>query len=160
MDEQLIKYMVIGVALLALFIKIPKIELPIWKWILRGISEAMLSSIKAELSILDGKITEDQKQTAQVSEQVNLLQKSLKAHIEAQEEEVVARKRADILKFADQLGIDHKFSEETWHEILSCIDEYNIYCNSHPGYKNSRTASAQKRILSKYDEVSATHGYL
>lgn len=160
MDEQVIKYLVVGAAVLALFIKIPKIELPVWKWILKGISDAMLSSIKEELKSLDAKITDDQKQTTQVAEQVIQLQKNLKAHIEAQEEEVVARKRTDILKFADQLGIDHKFSEESWHEILICIDEYNEYCNTHPGYKNSRTASAQKRILTKYDEVSATHDYL
>lgn len=44
------------VAFIALFIKIPKIELPIWAWILRGIGEQASKPLMDRITKLDDKI--------------------------------------------------------------------------------------------------------
>lgn len=43
-------------AFMALFIKIPKIELPIWAWILRGIGEQASKPLMDRITKLDDKI--------------------------------------------------------------------------------------------------------
>lgn len=60
--------------------------------------------------------------------------------------------RVRILSFGDEVrrGIPH--SEERYDQILSDIDEYERYCETHKDFKNNKTVATKAKILSVYND--------
>lgn len=61
--------------------------------------------------------------------------------------------RTHILRFADELrnGVHH--SSEYFRQQLDDCDTYNRFCESHPDFKNSYTATADKYIKETYERL-------
>ena len=50
--------------------------------------------------------------------------------------------RGRILRFSDEVRRGESHSKEHWDSHMEDIDKYEDYCDSHPGYKNSKAVAA------------------
>ena len=95
---------------------------------------------------LDGKINDLEKSIAIVD------QKSDRRNA------VVTRVR--ILRFEDELQEGKKHSKDSWDQVISDCDSYDLYCHGdgtdehpgHPDFKNGQTEATVKHIRHLYDE--------
>lgn len=97
---------------------------------------------------------------ADVLTEVKQTKKRLDDHIATDDERNANLLRTQILRFNDELVDDRKHTEEHFDEILSVIDEYETYCQTHEGYKNNKCAHAVANISRVYDERLEKHDFL
>lgn len=69
-------------------------------------------------------------------------------------EDRVTNCRYRILRFDDEVRHDEKHSKEHFDQILEDITEYEIYCGSHPDYKNNKAVLAIKNIKRVYQKCT------
>ena len=124
---------------LSIFIKIPKIEVNIWGWIARKIGNAMNHDIFIEVS---------------------QIKNNLDAHVKKDEADKASFSRKRILRFNDELLHKEKHSREHFIEILTDIDDYEHYCDSHPDYPNNRAVLAIENIKRVYAECLQDDDFL
>jgi hypothetical protein len=63
----------------------------------------------------------------------------------------VAR-RVRILRFEDELQAKQRHSKDSWDQVMSDIDVYENYCDTHPRFKNNQTAATITHIKHGYNE--------
>lgn len=105
--------------------------------------EKQLSSKLSELDVkIDNKLNE-------VNQNVNAKFTDLNEKVD-QNQAVLAR--THILRFADDLknGVTH--SDEYFEQQLDDIKTYNLYCQTHPTFKNERTVLSSEFIIRRYNE--------
>ena len=143
---------VVVVILLGL-IKIPKLEVNIWKWLANGIGKAFSSEVITKID--------------NVKKDVDSLRKELKDYEtkfdDYTEEDMrtsAMTKRRLILEFNDDLMRGEKFSQERWTNILEIIDKYNEYCNDHPDFPNSKALLSIENIQTEYKECQKENKFL
>lgn len=134
-----------GTVLLLTLIQIAPIKLNPWSWIARVIGRAFNADVLNELNDLKN----EQKET----------RTKLDAHIKADDENRADERRANILRFNNELirGLPH--TREEFVEILADIDVYERYCKNHPEYKNNRAVHAIANIGRVYDERLQKHDF-
>ncbi|MBQ0165348.1 MAG: hypothetical protein KBS75_09170 [Bacteroidales bacterium] len=140
MTEHQIKIIIAVFAVLALFIKIPKVELPIWRWILEGIGKSINAPLSAKI--------------AELSAQISNVDKLLNEHIKTQEEAEITACRRRILRFWDEVMMGVRHSQEHWNNIMEDVDGYHTYCESHPNYHNSKATRAMSLLTDKFNELT------
>lgn len=130
-------YTGIGVVLiLSIFIKIPKLELNVWKWLGKSIGNSLNHDVIDRLDKTDKKIDD--------------LKIDLDKHIKTEEAAKIDSHRRDILQFNDELLAQRKHSKETFDQELQIIDKYERYCDSHPDYPNNQALLAIANIKKVY----------
>ena len=107
---------------------------------------------KTEQSIKDMTETTDKR--------VDKLQASFDSHCDEYEAAKAASQRYRILRFYDEVCEGRKHSESHFEDILDDIDEYELYCDTHPKFKNNRGHVAMRYIRDIYDKVKARGGFL
>ena len=60
--------------------------------------------------------------------------------------------RVRILRFEDELQESRKHSKDSWDQVMSDIDVYENYCDTHPRFKNNQTAATITHIKHGYNE--------
>ena len=60
--------------------------------------------------------------------------------------------RVRILRFGDELRNQTPKSKDSYDQVLDDITRYNLYCESHPDFKNDMTVLTSKIIEEKYVE--------
>lgn len=68
--------------------------------------------------------------------------------------------RYRILRFDDEIRHHVKHTEEHFNQILGDIDEYERYCRSHPGYKNSKAVLAIENSKRTYEKCRQENSFL
>jgi hypothetical protein len=68
--------------------------------------------------------------------------------------------RVRILRFADEMMEGRKHSKDSFDQCLSDIDEYEAYCEDHPGFRNNQTTATVKYIKRNYNERLEKHDFL
>lgn len=106
-------------------IKIPKKEINIW-------------------GIIGNSINKDLKK------EINSLNDKLDLHIEQDNIDKVCLARKRILRFNDEILHDIRHSEEYFDDILSDIDTYEKYCNTHPEFPNNKAMLSIQNIKQEY----------
>lgn len=131
----------VGLLIIALgsIIKIPKLEINVWSWLGRMFGRAI---------------------NGEIMEKVELMDEKLDAHIKAEEEENVRNIRQRILRFQDEILMGKKHSKEHFDEVLSDVDAYEKYCNTHPDYKNNKAVLAIETIKEVYADCIEEHSFL
>ena len=114
---------------LAGFIKIPKIELNIWGFILKKVGKALNSDL---------------------NEKVDKLQSDLDKHIKDDGEETARAARYRILRCEGELRRGIGFTREAYDELLEDIKRYQKYCNEHEDFENYKAVMAIDYILEEY----------
>ena len=121
----------------------------LWK-LLRKIFEAIGKIFNAAVLAELSELRAEQEKT----------RKRLDEHIKTDEESKVDERRANILRFNNELLRDIPHTKEEFHEILVDIDVYEAYCRDHEDYKNGRAVHAIANIGRVYDERLQKHDFL
>ena len=124
---------------ISIFIRIPKLEINIWSFLGRKIGNAINHDVMIKLDNLETKLDN---------------------HIQENTIKEVNLSRIRILRFNDELLHKEKHSREHFVEILTDIDDYEHYCNSHPDYPNNRAVLAIENIKRIYAECLQNDDFL
>lgn len=131
------------IAFLAMFIKIPKLEINVWNWLLRKLGKSL---------------------NADVIDRVEKLEKDFETHIDDDKKYRMTQCREQILLFNTELLRQQQFTREHFDEILRGIDVYEKYCKEHPTYENNRAEMAISNIKKNYmkcaDDTDTSHSFL
>lgn len=92
---------------------------------------------------------------AETNKRISAVQDALDAHIAESGVEKAKNQRQQILRFYDEICAGRKHSEAVFENIIDDIDEYEEYCRTHPGFKNSRGQLAMKHIRDTYDTLKS-----
>ena len=95
-----------------------------------------------------------------VIEKLEATRKTLDEHIKTDDARNADMHRAAILRFNNELLRDIPHTREEFIEVLSEIDFYEQYCESHPDYKNNRAVHAVANIKRVYDDRLIKHDFL
>ena len=120
-------------------IKIPYLELNLWSWIGRAFGRAINGEIINEVKKIDKKLEE---------------------HMKEEEEERIRNIRQRILRFNDEILMSKKHTKEHFDEILSDIDAYEYYCDTHADYKNNKAVLAIDTIKEVYSDCIDEQNFL
>lgn len=138
--ETYIKYILIGVGILSLFIKIPRYEVRLWAYLLQGIGNAINAPLTAKIADLSKQITE--------------VDKLLNDHIKAQNEAEITECRRRLLRFDDEVKRHEKHGEEHWDNVIEDVDTYTTYCRNHPEYSNTKAERAMQHLKETYNRLT------
>lgn len=112
------------------------------KWFGRAINADMLKELE--------EVKSGQKKT----------QERLDAYIRMDDERNADMHRARILQFNNELLRDILHTREDFIEILSEIDFYERYCETHSEYQNNRAVCAIGNIKRVYNDRLKEHDFL
>lgn len=98
----------------------------------------------------------------EIQDSIQKMDSQLAAHIEADDERYAIQCRARILRFADELinEPNHLHTKGQFDQTLNDITDYDLYCSSHPKFKNELTLRSTEIIRSIYDECAREHKFL
>ena len=133
---------VIIIVLLGL-IKIPKLELNIWKWLANAIGKAFSSEVLKE-------VRDVKKDVADLRDELNDYETKFNDYTREDMHTSASNKRRIILEFNDDIMSGRKFSQEHWDSILETIDRYEKYCAEHTDFKNSKAMLSIQNIKDEY----------
>ena len=98
--------------------------------------------------------------TEATDKHVDKLQTSFDSHINEYEAAKAASQRYRILRFYDEVCEGRRHSESHFEDILDDIGEYELYCETHPKFKNNRGKAAMEYIDATYKKIKANGGFL
>ncbi len=127
-----------GLFLLLTFIQIAPIKLNPWSWLAKKFGKAVNGEVLDEI--------------ADVKKRQQETQEKLDKHIQVDDERDADGHRQRILRFNADLMRGDDYNHEFFVEMLTEIDEYERFCDSHPGYKNNRAVMAIANIKRVYEE--------
>lgn len=125
--------------LFATLIQITPVQINPWTWLARAIGRAINGDVLTKL--------EDTRRV-------------LDEHIKMDDARNADLHRSRILQFNNELLRDIPHTREDFIEILTEMDFYENYCDTHPDYENNRAAHAVSNIKRVYDERLAKHDFL
>lgn len=88
------------------------------------------------------------------------VRKSLDKHVSLDDERYAKQCRMRILRFNDELLQNRRHTKEHFDEILDDITEYERYCETHPGYRNSKANMAIETVEKTYQRCLAEKSFL
>ena len=68
--------------------------------------------------------------------------------------------RVRILRFRDEMLAGQNHTHDSFQQVLSDIDDYEGYCESHPEFRNNQTQVTIEHIKSNYRERLEKHDFL
>ena len=134
-----------GLVVLLTLIQISPIKINPWSWIARCIGRAFNADVLKQLD----ELKKEQEGT----------RSKLEDHIKTDEEDRADERRANILRFNNELVREIPHTREEFLEILTDIDVYERFCRDHPDYKNNRAVHAIANIGRVYDERLKKHDF-
>lgn len=135
-------------------IKIPKLEVNLWGWLLKMFGRITNQELMDEIK--------------SVKKDVEELKSDLQTHIEENQYDKANTARIRVLRFNDEVIADAKKSKngaksrhtrEHFNVILQNIDEYEKFCIDHPKFPNSQAILAIKNIKRAYDKHAKANDF-
>ena len=126
-------------------VQITPIKINPWSWLGHLIGRFINGDVLKEL------------QTVKANQQK--AQEKLENHIALDDERNADDHRTLILQFNRELLRDVPHTQEDFIEILTVIDKYNKYCDTHKDYPNSRAVHAISNIERVYDDRLQKHDF-
>ena len=134
-----------GFVVLLTLIQIAPIKINPWSWIAQRLGRAFNADVLNELD----ELKKEQEGT----------RSKLEDHIKTDAENRADERRANILRFNNELVREIPHTREEFLEILTDIDVYERFCRDHPDYKNNRAVHAIANIGRVYDERLKKHDF-
>lgn len=134
------------VLLLLTFVQITPIKINPWSWLARKFGKAINHDLFIEVDQIKKDVQEIRSDRVKDREEMEMYR--------------ISDKRNRILRFADELRVKVDHSEEFFNQILEEIDQYEKYCDAHPGYKNSKATDAIKLIREVYHECKSKNNFI
>lgn len=137
--KQLVTYGGGLAVILMTLIQITPIKLNPWSWLGRAIGRAI---------------------NGELIEKVDKLAKDVQSIKEEDAEEWATLSRTHILRFGDELLHGAQHSKEHFDQILLDISKYEVYCETHPAYKNNIASATIKQIKHTYQKCLDENHFL
>lgn len=134
------------IVFLASFIKIPKLEVNIWKWIGNNIVKSLTQNIISKLD--------------ELSKKVLTIENSLQEHLDEEEKEKARYARQRIVRFNNEIVDGKKHTQESFDDILDDIDIYEDYCKLHPLFPNNKANISIENIKRIYKKCLEENSFL
>ena len=127
---------------------------------LSSVAVAFIAIIPAIIS--NRKKTQDsiKEGNEETKRQIGGMKSDFDAHVKEYEEAKAKSQRYRILRFYDEMCERREHSESHFEDILDDIDDYEIYCEKHPDFKNNRGKAAMEYIKAEYPRIKAKGGFL
>ena len=95
-----------------------------------------------------------------VISRLDRIETTLDNHIREDREQDIRLARREVLRFNDEIrrGVEH--TEESYDDILDCIDAYERYCAQNPGFENNKAVMAIANIKRVYQERLVKNDFL
>lgn len=132
--------------LLMTVVQIAPIKVNPWSWLSKKIGRAINGEVLNEIA----DIKKEQRETHD----------KLEKHIQDDDERDASMHRQRILRFNTELMRGEDFTHECFNDMLLDIDEYERFCETHPGYKNNRAVMAIANIKRVYQDHEENGGFL
>ena len=132
--------------LLMTFVQIAPIKVNPWSWMAKKFGRAINGEILEEIT----DIKKEQKE----------IQDKLEKHIQDDDGRDASMHRQRILRFNVELMRGYEFTQECFTDMLLDIDEYERFCETHPGYKNNRAVMAIANIKRVYQDYEVNGKFL
>ena len=134
------------IAVISGVIQMSPIKVNPWTWLAKKIGRAVNIDVLNEIDDIKHvqKITQDK----------------LDKHIQNDDERDANMHRQRILRFNTELMRGDNYPYEYFVDMLRDIDEYERYCENHPGYKNNRAVMAIANIKRVYEEHTRNGDFL
>lgn len=131
-------------------IKIPKLEINFWTFVVRTLGKALNTELAAEVK----------KFHVDTDKKIDDIAQELNEHIKQQAEEKASNARRSFLVFNEELYANKFHTKEHFEEILRNIDDYEDYCADHPLYENNKAELAIENIRRVYQYCVKNHTFL
>lgn len=131
-------------------VTVKRLELPVYRWA-RDWLNARLDGLGRRLNAtVEAKLEAQSTEISTLRTEVHELRK-----VQQEQEATADRRRADdyrreILRFNRDLMEGAAPDRESYVEALLIIDRYELYCQGHPEYPNSRATAAVQNIKTNY----------
>lgn len=124
---------------ISVFVQISPIKVNPWSWVAKVVRNALYGDVSRRLEAIEKKLDE---------------------HVDTDDKREADNYRSQILHFNNELlrPIDH--TKEEFIEVLTKIDAYEKYCDSHPNYPNNRAVLAIKNIEETYRDRMKKRDFL
>ena len=89
---------------------------------------------------------------------IKAMEKTIAEVDQKSDERFAISTRVRILRFEDEMQEGKKHSKDSWDQVISDCDSYELYCYgdeehpSHPDFKNGQTEATVRHIRHGYDE--------
>jgi hypothetical protein len=95
-----------------------------------------------------------------IKAEIDQLKTILENHINEDREQDIRQARREILRFNDEVrrGVQH--TEESFDDILECIDVYERYCDTHPAFENNKAVLAIGNLKRVYQDRLTHNDFL
>lgn len=127
-------------------IKIPKLEINIWKWLGKAIGKSINEDVTNKIDVIEKKI--------------DALEKNDEQQEKLHNEDKARACRRRIIQFADEIRRNLGHSQEGFNIVLKDITDYTNYCDTHPGFKNDQAKASIKIIEDVYAESLKENNFL
>ena len=87
-----------------------------------------------------------------VDERFNTLDKKIEEVDKKGDERAAVSSRVRILRFRDEMLEGKSHTHDSFQQVLTDIDDYEQYCETHPDFKNNQTLRTIEHIKTNYDE--------
>lgn len=87
-----------------------------------------------------------------VDERFNTLDKKIDEVDKKGDERSAVSSRVRILRFRDEMLEGKSHTHDSFQQVLTDIDDYEQYCETHPDFKNNQTLRTIEHIKANYDE--------
>ena len=87
-----------------------------------------------------------------VDERFNTLDKKIDEVDKKGDERAAVSSRVRILRFRDEMLEGKSHTHDSFQQVLTDIDDYEQYCETHPDFKNNQTLRTIEHIKANYDE--------
>ena len=95
-----------------------------------------------------------------VDKRFDILDKKIDSVDRKGDERNAIASRVRILRFRDEMLEGRSHTHDSFQQVLSDIDEYELYCDSHPDFRNNQTTSSVEHIKHSYAERLEKHDFL
>lgn len=95
-----------------------------------------------------------------INDKVNSLENTVNCIHNEEDKRNAINCRVRILGFGDEVRHGMRHSKESFDQVLSDIDDYELYCSEHPEFKNNRTVLTKKKILEEYSKCIDNNDFL
>ena len=138
-------------------IQISPIKVNPWSALAKSIGRAINNEMMAEISSIRAEVSNVRKELYEYK-------KENEDRFSLEDERYAKQCRMRILRFNDEiLQADPQksaHSKEHYDEILDDVTEYERYCETHPGYRNSKAVMAIQNVERSYQTHMANKSFL
>ncbi|WP_130837516.1 hypothetical protein [Lachnoclostridium sp. Marseille-P6806] len=134
-------------------------KLPVYPWSMIG--RAIGKSLNADIIQQQEKIRSDvEKLRIEMNKTDSGIRAEIKLINQNRDIDKVELWRSQIIRFADEIRVGLRHSEEGFNEVLEAITRYEQFCIDHPKFPNSKATASIRLIKKTYEQCLKNDAFI